>query len=249
MLKIAICDDSTIELNKLEEIVRNILKKHGAKIGEEDLCLDKYKDATQLVKQLEQGNLYQIYFLDIVMPEISGIELGNRIREKQKYCSIIYTTSSAEFALDAYSLQAQRYLLKPIQEPEVLEALDYSFQIFDREKEKEIAVKTAGGTVNLALADIEYFECSARTIKVHLFKEDLIESQFIRQSFEKEVKEAMEDNRFVQIHKSYIVNMEYISVFSSTDLTLKSGAILPISKAKLKTTKHTYMEYCKSVKY
>lgn len=243
MIRIAICDDDKKELEDIQKKVQGIMGdfKYCGEVIYNDITV--FNSGEDLLKELGNGNTFHIYILDVVMPEINGIRLGEHIRSVQSECGIIYTTSVKDYAYEAYAVQAQRYLLKPVDIEELREAVEYSCRMMNWSSEMAISVRTMNGLRDVLLSDIEYIECSARIVKVHLLNDTVVESLFIRRSFEQEVAGVFEDERFIQIHKSYIVNMSQIQLFSHTEITLKSGVELPISKAKQKDVKHNYMQY------
>lgn len=243
MIQIAICDDSEKELEdvcgKVDKILDNF-EYHGERIYS---SVTVFHSPEELIASVDNGSTFHIYILDVVMPEVNGIKVGEHIRSVQTECAIIYTTSVRDYAYDAFAVQAQRYILKPVDIDELREAITYSCRMLSWAEEKAIQIRTINGLRDVMLSDIEYIECSARIVKVHLLNDTVVESLFIRRSFEQEVSGVFEDERFLQIHKSYIINMNQIQLFSHTEITLKSGVVLPISKAKQKDVKHNYMQY------
>lgn len=106
MIQIAICDDEDETLTKIAELVF----KYGTQ-NKVDISIDTYNRAKDLEKELDSQRKYQIYILDMLMPQMSGIEIGQRIRSQDRQASIICLTSSKDFAYQAFGIYAQRYLL------------------------------------------------------------------------------------------------------------------------------------------
>ena len=107
MFKIAICDDNPEELAKVSRLLHNYINSNAinAEISEflhPDMLLLASCKAP-----------FDLYFLDIVMPMLSGIDVGRELRQQQKTAQIIFLTTSDEFAVDAFALRATHYLLKP----------------------------------------------------------------------------------------------------------------------------------------
>lgn len=118
-MKIVICDDSIEYLLKIEKLLFYYQDTHnGAKFE-----IEKFSDAAALYRKIQQNDLADIYILDMIMADKNGIDIGNQIRRAGCNNAIIYITTSDDFALDAYSVHAVRYLLKPISEHSFLKRL------------------------------------------------------------------------------------------------------------------------------
>lgn len=109
-MKIVICDDDVEDLMKVESLLTEYEKSvPGIKFD-----VEKFSNASVLYQKILQNELADIYILDMIMPEKTGIDLGSLL-EKTKKSIIIYITSSDDFALEAYGVHAVRYLLKPVE--------------------------------------------------------------------------------------------------------------------------------------
>ena len=109
-MRIAACDDDVSFLQELSVLLNQY--------GEENCCNMEYKIYTnplELVNQIEKGVHYDVILLDVFMPGINGIQCAKDIRTFDSLVKIIFLTSSAEFAVESYSVKAYQYLLKPIQ--------------------------------------------------------------------------------------------------------------------------------------
>lgn len=115
-MKIAICDDSMKDLILLE----GLLEAYKQLNPNTDFQVEKFSNSSTLCEKIRNKELADIYILDILMSQTTGIDLGNEIRKNSKESAIIYITSSDDFALDAFHIHAVRYLLKPVQEQQFL---------------------------------------------------------------------------------------------------------------------------------
>lgn len=111
-MKIIICDDNKKDLTRIEQLITNYKTLYPGN----DFELESYTDPSLLIRKIQEKQLADIYILDIIMAGTTGIDIGSLLRRFSKQASIIYTTSSDEFALDAYGVRALMYLLKPVQE-------------------------------------------------------------------------------------------------------------------------------------
>lgn len=175
------------------------------------------------------------------MPRRTGIDIGNLIRMSGCESVIIYITSSEDYALDAYGVHAVRYLLKPIDENRLFEALDYSFSYAKLRVDSLCLIKTKEGLLQRPYSKIEYVENAGRKLEVHMTDGEILKSLFIRKSFEEETQEITAQRNFLQIHKSFLVNLDYVKQLTPDSIIMESGKRLPVSRAKAATVKREYL--------
>src|SRR5574344_1361863 len=116
-MRIVTCDDDQAVIDNIKAI---IFRNDQAP---KDIELTSYSNSTKLLSALEDGKDYDIFLLDILMPEINGMELAKAIRRTDKTSLIIFLTSSPEFAVDSYDVNAFGYLLKPVSETKLFALL------------------------------------------------------------------------------------------------------------------------------
>lgn len=238
-MKISICDDSIKDLLNIEKIIL----KYKTLYPDKDFELEKFSDPSRLYHKILAGKMADIYILDMLMPRQTGIDLGNLIRSAGCESVIIYITTSDEFALEAYGVHAVRYLLKPIDENMLYEALDYTLSYTKAKTEPLYLVRTKDGLIQQPYSGIEYIENANRRLEFHLSGGEILKSLFIRKSFEEEIEEIAAKNNFQQIHKSFLVNFDYIRQLTQDSAILESGTRLPVSKSRAAEVKREYLAY------
>lgn len=236
-MQFVICDDSEENLLELE---RMLLQYCGHLPGL-SFKTEKFTDAARLLHKIQSQKPADIYILDIVMSDISGIDLGREIRKKSEQSVIIYITASDRFALDAYDIFAIRYLLKPVEKKRFFEALDYALSHIGNKKEPIFSVKTKNGLESVPYRKIEYIENSARKLDIHLTDGDRITSIYIRKSFEEEIKELLDNGDFVCVHKSFLVNLNYVRKLNQNNIIMTSGISIPVSRKSAYQVKKNYL--------
>ena len=107
MIKVAICEDSKLDLQMLQKIVEFLMKDRGL-----DFQIETFLSGEELLAGYK-NHPSDLIFLDIMMDEIDGIKTGKEIRSLDSKVEIVYCTSSSDFALAAYEVHAMGYLLKP----------------------------------------------------------------------------------------------------------------------------------------
>ncbi|MFA6744539.1 MAG: LytTR family DNA-binding domain-containing protein [Bacteroides graminisolvens] len=200
ILNCAIVDDEPLALSLLESYVNKtpFLNLTG-----------KYSSAMQAMKELPDMKV-NLLFLDIQMPELNGLEFSRMVDPQTR---IVFTTAFGQYAIDGYRVNAIDYLLKPISYPDFLQAANKALQWFDlvqKPEEKEsIYVKSDYKLVQIELKKILYIEGLKDYIKIYL--EDSPKPILSLMSM-KSMEELLPANRFMRVHRSYIVQKEKIRI-------------------------------------
>jgi DNA-binding LytR/AlgR family response regulator len=194
----------------------------------------------ELFKAIENGADYDILIMDIMMPVYTGIEIAQKIREKNQVAKIIFLTSSSEFAVDSYGVNAFHYLLKPVQEAMLVPVLERAFSEITPKKEQEVLIKSKDGIIKVFFQNIEYTEVYGRTLLFHLTGGEVVEMQGTMGRTESEL---LHDSRFFKPHRSFIVNMDHVSRITGRDIVTFSGNLVPISRGAYKDIKQAFILY------
>lgn len=242
-MTIVVCDDSIEDLTELERL----LTKYGKTDKNAKFEIEPFYDAAELYQKIQEKNFADIYLLDMMMSEKTGIDIGTLIRNSDKESVIIYITSSDDFAMEAYGVHAVRYLLKPINEKQLFEALDYACSLKKLEKEIMYLIKTKNGPIAVPYSQIEYIENYSRILHIGLADGEHIKSIFIRKSFYDNIQEIAQDRRFIQPHQSFLANMSYVNKITQDCMIMKSGKTIPISRKKAAEAKKEYLLFVSSL--
>ena len=133
-MNIAICDDD----NQCSGMLNILLKEYASQKNITNLSVSIYTDGHDLLDALQEDKSFDVCILDIVMPAVSGIDLGIKLREIGYNGIIIYLTSSREHALDSYKVKAFNYILKPVIPEELFSTLDDTLHIISNNADKNI---------------------------------------------------------------------------------------------------------------
>lgn len=117
MIRIAACDDNPIQLSILEEFLEDCRPEL-----DEDIIVSSFTSAAELTKA-RGSQIFDIYFLDIIMPKESGMELARKIRNSGDDGLIIFLTTDKNYALESYDVEAFRYMVKPMDKERCLSSL------------------------------------------------------------------------------------------------------------------------------
>ncbi len=214
-----------------EPEARDVLKEHLSKI--ESVNVIAYcKNAIEAFKQLSAQKI-DLIFLDINMPEISGLDFAKTINHDVK---VIFTTAYRDYAVEGFDLKAVDYLLKPIAFDRLLQALNKYFDEniivnqqesfeYDQEINDFIFVRSDRKMVRVNFNDIIYIECIGDYVKIHLLNQSIITRETISN-----IESKIPVNKFIRTHRSFIVALDKISSFTNEYLEL-GEKMIPISRS------------------
>lgn len=244
-MNIAVCDD--------EENIRIYIKKL-IEMQDTDCLIMEFSSAGELLQfwQEEDREQIDILFLDISMDGTDGMEAAEQIRKWKEERGeavwgslpfLIFVTGYPEYMPKAFSVNAFQYLVKPIDEKEFEDVFAQAvreFRFLEAKKNmepREILVRNGNVTRKVLADDIYYIESSNRKIIVFM-KSEKIECYGKIGELENELKEG-----FFRIHKGYLVNMKYVERYSRTEVLMKNGSSLLISKYKYQDFIKAYLGY------
>lgn len=235
MIKVAFCDD---ELSILKELIVLIDKYRVERNREIEYAA--FNSPLELLIQIEKGIRFDALFLDVVMPGENGIEVAKEIRRYDNNVKIIFLTSSAEFAVQSYTVGAYFYQLKPIWEESFFRLLDSAISECEKEQQCSLILRCKTGIARIELDKLEYCEVIGRTLLFHIANGTVVERVG---SLDELAGQLMQFENFLRPHRSYLINMKYIQNISSKVITLTCLAQIPIPHGKYSEIKDIYLEY------
>ena len=214
-----------------EPIAREILENHLLKIDKINVVAS-CKNAIEAFNEINSKKV-DLIFLDINMPEISGLSFAKTINKNIK---VIFTTAYREYAVDGFDLKAVDYLLKPISFERLLQAvnkyldestsdtIESKFEII-QEKSDFIFVRSDRKMMKINFSDINYIESLSDYIKIHIENSVIVTRETITC-----IEAKLPKNDFIRIHRSFIVSMNKIDSFTNEFIEVNKKAI-PISRS------------------
>lgn len=232
MLKLAICDDEVHQRIELIDMLKKELQNKNIQY-----YIYEYENGEELLQSRTEIN---VYFLDIKMNKLSGIETAKQIRKINKEAIIVFITALKEYVFEAFDVRAFHYLLKPVAEKKLREVLNSALLQLDG-IDKFILAKTISQCTKIFIKDIVYIEAQLRKIKIHTTY-DIIEYYHKLSDIEDQLK----DFNFFRCHKSYIVNLKFVKSYDNVFITLKNSEKVYVSKSKFSSFSKEFMYYLKS---
>ena len=225
-MKIAICDNSQTDAHILSDYACSDI--HSVRV---------YQGGNELCGAISDGERFALIFLDIDMPGMNGIETAKCIRTLDKDVVIVFVTSFAQYALEAFECEAFHYLLKPVTKDRITTLISRVEDKLNRHSHFH-TIKFKGKTIRLPVSDIFFVECLRKHVIYHTEDRSYDTIGNISDAY----KSLCEYN-FIQIHQGYIVNMEKIADFDDKFVILDNGKKVEISVRKRKETLLRYAEF------
>ncbi|WP_415329365.1 LytR/AlgR family response regulator transcription factor [Chryseobacterium sp. MMS23-Vi53] len=215
-IKCIIVDDEPLAISLLESYVQEIP------------FLELVFSTENPIEALEfiQNNESDLVFLDIQMPELTGINFMKILGDKQKY---ILTTAYSEYALEGYEHNIVDYLLKPISFERFYKSAlraQERFTFNENREESHFFVKSSGQQHRINFEDIFYVESIKDYVNIKTSEQEYIVLDTL-----KSMEQQLSEISFVRIHKSFIINLNQIKSFDSKKVILFSDQEIPIGES------------------
>lgn len=216
-----------------EQLAIDVLHHHISKVPFLNLVATA-KNALDAVRIMSSRNI-DLIFLDICMPELSGIELAGALRGK---CQVILTTAYSEYAINGFELNVTDYLLKPISLDRFITAAQRALDLFENNlfkssivsrDEEYIYVKTEtkGKLTKIVLSEIDYIEALKNYVAIHRRNEKIMVLISMRS-----LEDKLPIKKFIRVHKSFIVNADKIDSLIGGRIVMQAeGHSIPIGES------------------
>lgn len=236
-IKAVLVDDS----EQARKLLRLMLKELAPDILVAGEAAD-VSSAVDLIRKLKPD----VVFLDIEMPGKSGLQLLDELARHEVHYEIIFTTAFNDYALKAFRLSAIDYLLKPIPEKDLVEALDRLRDRKDQkelksrldaltanlnsEKEKVLCIPVMSGYEYLRLDEIEHIEADGSYTKIMCVDS---KTKTVSKNLKYFENALLDQERFIRVHRSFLINLDQMRAFSRTGrgtIVMKSGKEIDLAR-------------------
>lgn len=235
-MRILICDDDILMCGQLQKYIENYFEKICAK-SPEIVC---FSNGESLLADKGEKD---ILFLDIEMPGINGIYVGNELKKANEHIIIFVVTSYSEYLDDAMRFHVFRYLSKPIDKHRFFRNMKDALDLYNTMTIK-IPVETRYGVHTLPASSVITIEAQGRKVIVHTTTQDF-ESVRNMQYY----LELLPRSCFFQTHRSFIVNFEHITDFDHSLVHMAGGRFHAyLTKRKYTSFKNAYLLYLESTR-
>ena len=232
MIHVTICDDEKEAIEKCSVFASRYEDEQNRHLDWVYLSNPKEMDPQRLAKE-------NILILDIQMGSINGIELAREIRKLNENNIIIFTTNYLEYALQGYEVAAFRYLKKPIDYEQFSKVMTEAVEQHLKSSQASIVLRCGYQTEQLRIADIMYCETELGHVKVSLQDGSAV----LANTGINNLENGLQDHAFFRCHKGCLVNLKYVKQPLKTDVVMKNGVLIPVSKHRSKDFMLALMKY------
>lgn len=208
-----------------DEMARASLEHLCSKIDELEIvaACDNGIEAMRLLKQ----EAIDLVFLDIEMPDLSGLDL---VKTLDQLPQIIFVSGHTKYAIEAFEYHVTDFLVKPIDLPRLIKSIDHAQSLADKKEEnhdlRELFVKVDGRLVRLSYDDILYVESIGDYVVFNTVKKE----KFIVHSTLKNIDAKLQHPEFLKVHRAFVVNLTKIVDIEESNLVI-GDKVVPISRA------------------
>lgn len=209
-----------------EEMAMTHIKRLCSKTDDLEI-VESFTSGFDAMKFLKENADIDLILLDVEMPDFSGLDLLKILKDPPQ---IIFTTSKNEYAVDAFELQATDFLTKPIQAPRFLQAIERAKQLVESRFSaandlEQIFIRVDGRYIKLDLNEILYVETLGDYVT---FVTENGEKLIVHSTL-KNIDEKMKSDKFIKVHRSFIVNITKIVDIEEYNLVINEK-VIPISR-------------------
>ncbi len=235
MINIAICDDNINICSEIENILLEYKNENNVKFN-----IDIFNSGNKFLEYLTLGYTYDILFLDIQIGDLTGVDVGDFIRNKLKdrYMKIVYVSNFEKYAMKLFDLKPTNFLIKPLDKNKLKEVLND--MLYDLKIQSEEFIFSFKNVIfKIKYKDIIYFEKIKLSKNIKLITTN---NEYIFKDNLNKIQENLKVNDFIKINKSILVNFNHIKVFNPNQfkIILTSEEELPLSKNRIKDIKEAY---------
>ncbi len=236
MLNVCICDDDPRDVARIQVLAECFAGEHP----EFPLKLQTFTSSFDLLEHLNEKGGFDLYLLDILMPHLKGVELAERIRARNEAAELLFLTSSPEYALEAFSVAACGYLLKPVDKDKFDKVFLAAAYRLTRPENPYLLLKTKDGLRKILFRDL---------VLVESFNHDRVctlsdGSKAVTSDTLASLMERLSvDPRFFSPHRAYIINMEHIAALNAANVLLSTGQQIPVARTNYAAFKQAYIDY------
>jgi len=202
-MKILIVDDEKLAISRLQRLLNDE--------GFEDIT--SFDNPNDALKECTKTK-YDLIFLDISMPDMTGIELANKILQLESKSFIVFQTAFSEYALEAFQTGGMGYLLKPVDTKELKQIINKAIvYVNDSEvEEKKIIAKRGDKLYLIQLDDIFYIRADLDEVIIRIKETDA----YVRKKIG-DLEKQLSHKNFFRIHRSYIINVDKVKSMQSIE--------------------------------
>ncbi len=230
---VAICDDEERILPYLARRITEVFRRYHISVMTEAYC-----SPAELGKKLDEGGAYGLYFLDIDMPGLDGLTFARQLLSVQPDAVLIFVSAKEEYVFQTFQVHPFSFIRKSRFEEDLEETIrDLSSRYPPKEKTECELLDELGHPFTLSLTDTLYLEAKDKYVNIVT-----VDGGFYVRGTLSELEKALKEERFIRIHKSFLVNLRAIYAIKYSKVILDNGQELPLSRNKVAEVKRRFCQ-------
>lgn len=235
-MRVVICDD----IQKDMETIRTALDIYAAAHPEYYIETDEYNVAEDILHRMEKGEAYDIALMDICMPGVPGTDAAEKMLAKNPEMSVIFLTTSDEYAVEAFAMNATHYLLKPFTQKQFDAALDRAIK--KTEDQVLLSLDCVNGVYRVRISEIISIESQNHYLLLGLSSGETLK---LRMKLSQIFEEIQKYPKFIKVGASYVVNLDFVRSISGNNMEMQGGAKITVPRRSVEKVQNMYMEFCR----
>lgn len=223
MIRIGVVEDDPASIDRLVSHLDRFQRDHG-----ERFHVGAFRDGRDIIDDYRPD--WDILLMDIQMERVDGMTAARRIREHDAEVLILFVTSSPQFAISGYEVDALSYLLKPVSYPVFEQELQRCLVRLRRRERRHIMFSTSdGGRHRVDVADVLYVESAKHQVVIHALTGD-----YSVVSTLKAMEAELAGDDFFRCNSGYLVNLRHVTGIEGNDCAIRGGVHIQVSRPRKK---------------
>lgn len=233
-ITVAVCEDNSSSLAYIQQAIQGLLPSFGF-----NGIISTFTSSTRFLNLIQEGSCFELYFLDIDMPEVDGLKVAANIRELDKNAVIMFVSAKEEYVFASFRVQPFRFIRKSHFKSDLPEALNEYFQQKKLPGTTDVlTISLQNTTYRFNVGEIQYIQAKDNYLDIITTHK----STLIRYKIS-DIEKLLENYQFLRIHKSYLVNFQYIYIVRNKQVILEDGTTLPVSRHRAEEVQSKFKEF------
>lgn len=234
MIRIALVENDSKDMASLREAIKNYLEINNLS----DCEISEFNNALSF---LDNKTNFDLAFLDILMPNMNGMDLAKKIRESNDMMLIVFVTNLMNYAIKGYEVNAIDYIVKPVNKDHLFKTMDKALKAISSIEKVMITLKNKSSVKVVDSNDVAYLEVSSHLITYHFMGGETFEVWGTL----KEEMEKLNANEYIRINNSQVVHIKLITFFDANKVNI-SKETLYFSRSYKKDAYNAILDYFSS---
>lgn len=237
-MNVVICDDEQSYVSMLEQAIHEWACRFGVAHA---VSVISFHSGIEMLDRYTKGLEINVLFIDIqFQDDENGIHVVQKLHRLDPGLPVIFVTNYGEYVYEGYTVNAFRFLRKPILQADIDDCMNILWHQHDISLSDSIVFKTPQLTLRLPANSILYLEAQGHMMRIKTT--NLSDDYHLRVTFKK-IIQLLPKDIFAQCHRSYTVNIQYVRRFTHKDVLISNGDIIPVSRLFMNDFAHRFQDY------